>query len=225
MALRKSLAIFTLLFLLTFGGCNNIYLTTPYSLGGELELFLDGELVASANLDFAFDENLGGYGFYIDSGDNPVNAMAEFITYERGLAVWEFSYLYENIGLILSDTADLSGYYQFGGDLSCNTLVASAASNAGTVVKGDDPAYATITEDTVSFGIIAPAANSRIQLGDYVLPDNFDDFTINFWFQEELDGSDEINLFRIADLDDSDKPEINLSIDEKGRLVLSVGTN
>ncbi|MDC7220306.1 MAG: hypothetical protein PQJ59_10215 [Spirochaetales bacterium] len=217
------------LVLLFLGGCRNMYLTSPYYFEGDIELYLDGELVAAADLDSGMADDMSNYGFYIDSGDNPVNGLAEFIIFQREMEVWEFWYLYENFGYYPSDSDSMSGYYKFEGSLACDSIVyydsTDGGDNDGELLSGDTPDYTSFEVDGSTYYYMSPMANSRIALGDYVLPDKIEEFSVSFWFQESLDNSDDVNLFRIADLDDSDKTEIDLTIEEDGRFVLTIGTN
>lgn len=205
-----------------FGGCNNLYLTAPYRLSADAELFLDGKLVASANLDRSFTGDMGDYGYYVESGSNPVNALAELFIFQRRVSMEEITFLYYNMGSTPSYDS-LTGYYHLSGSLVIDANVGLMyGTGDGSVEKGDAPTYPVLSGGVI---VTSPASDSRLRFYSPAPFSDDDSLTVCFWFQEETDNGSIVNLFRIIDRSDSSRPSIDLSLEPGGNLVLTLGTN
>ncbi len=218
----KNIGLILLLFTaILLGGCGNWYLDSPFFYGGDVELFLDGKLVACTNLAHPYEADMGAFLPYVDSGGNPVNSLDEVLVFQRGIALDEIGYLYQNPGAV-SDPNSLTGYYNFNNsDLLCFNIIASAAMKTGSVVSGANPVYSMVNGSNA----LEPAADSLIALGNLAappLPGTLGSLTISFWFQEELGNDNRVNLIVMKDLSDRDQPSVDLFIEPGGVLALEM---
>ncbi|MBN2627597.1 MAG: hypothetical protein JXA95_13095 [Spirochaetales bacterium] len=218
----KNIGLILLLFTaILLGSCGNWYLDSPFFYGGDVELFLDGKLVACTNLAHPYEADMGEFLPYVDSGSNPVNSLDEVLVYQRGIALDEIGYLYQNPGLV-SDADRLTGYYDFNSsNLDCNGSVGQAALRAGSLISGAPPSYPLVS----STNALEPAADSLIALGNLgapPLPGTLESLTISFWFQEELGNEDRVGLITLEDRSDGNQPPVDLFIEPGGILALEM---
>ena len=224
--LRKMLLTVSILILLSLSGCGNMYLTSPYTMNGNVQLFLDGKMVASGNFDLPFTSNTGDYVYRIESGSNPVDAMAQLFVFARGIGWEEIKYLYDNFGMEPYYPADVSGHYTFSGDLLGGPIIGVGVGYDATLISGAVPSFPVVDNSVVpAIQALAPAGNSVIQLGDYVIPETLNELSVNFWYQEGLDTSTPVSLLHIFNPNSSFDPDIELYIEPGGNIVLTVGTN